>query len=191
MQCGRDWASGSPRARQCVSTPGTSPFLAALEILTNAGAEFVVVGVGGINFYARDASEVVVTADLDLLLARRVQTLRSALLALSRAGFSFEAGGEPFVDLEDEEVLATLVSRGASLAALGPHGVHVDLMLSMTGFQFDELASDAARFRVGGVEIRVGRLEKLLRSKELSDRPKDRAFLQLYAARPSSSGGED
>ena len=56
-------------------------------------------------------------------------------------------------------------------------------MLSLKGFRFDELAGDAERFRIGGVEIRVGRLEKLLRAKDLSDRPKDREFLRLFAAR--------
>ena len=174
-----------------MSTADASSFIAALEILAGAGAEFVVVGVGGINFYARDASDVVVTADLDLLLARRPQALRAALGALAHAGFSFELGGEPFLDFEDDEVLSNLVSHGATLVALGAGGVQLDLMLSMTGFEYDELADDASRFRVGDAEILVGRLEKLLRSKELSDRPKDREFLRLYAARLSARAGDD
>jgi len=142
-----------------------------------------VVGVGGINFYARDSSEVAVTADLDLLLPPRVDALRSTLAALQRAGFAIEAGGEPFIDLEDDSVLGRLIELGASLTALGPEHAQIDLMLSLKGFRFDELAGDAERFRIGDVEIRVGRLEKLLRAKELSDRPKDREFLRLFAAR--------
>jgi hypothetical protein len=165
-----------------VSTPA-SPFAEALLALARAGSDFVVVGVAGINFYARDASGVVVTADLDLLLPPRVEALRAALAALARAGFEFEAGGEPFPDLEDDTVLGRLIERGASLTALGPEGARVDLMLSVKGYRFDELAGDAERFRVGDLEIRVGRLEKLLRAKELSDRPKDREFLRLFAAR--------
>jgi hypothetical protein len=160
-----------------------SPFLEALIALARAGSEFVVVGVAGINFYACDASGVVVTADLDLLLPPRVDALRAALAALARAGFAFEAGGEPFLDLEDDSVLGRLIERGANLTALGPEGARVDLMLSMKGYRFDELAGDSERFRVGGVEIPVGRLEKLLRAKEISDRPKDREFLRLFAAR--------
>jgi predicted nucleotidyltransferase len=165
-----------------VSAPA-SPFAEALVALARAGVDFVVVGVAGINFYARDASGVVLTADLDLLLAPRVDVLRAALAALARAGFAFEAGGEPFVDLEDDSVLGRWIERAASLAALGPEGARVDLMLSVKGYRFDELAGDAERFRIGGLEIRVGRLEKLLRAKELSDRPKDREFLRLFAAR--------
>jgi hypothetical protein len=58
---------------------------------------FFVVGVSGINFYATDASNVVATADVDVLLAPRVEALRTALAALDAAGFSFQAGGEPIL----------------------------------------------------------------------------------------------
>jgi hypothetical protein len=43
-----------------VST-AASGFLSALSALVRAGVDFVLVGVGGINFYARDPSEAVVT----------------------------------------------------------------------------------------------------------------------------------
>jgi hypothetical protein len=162
--------------------PSASPFREALAALVRASVDFVLVGVGGINFYARDASEVVRTVDLDVLLRPRVGSLRAALAALQAAGFSFEAGGESFLDVDDESVLARIVESGGNLAAeLG--GGRIDLMLSMTGFTFDQLMVDAERFRLADVEVPVGRLEKLLRSKELAGRPKDREFLRLFAAR--------
>jgi len=163
-------------------SPAASPFREALAALARAGVDFVLVGVGGINFYARDASEVVRTVDLDVLIRRRVEALRAALEALGAAGFAFEAGGAPFLDAADESVLARIVESGANLAAVG-RGARIDLMLSMTGFGFEELATDAERFRLGDVEVSVGRLEKLLRSKELAGRAKDREFLRLFAAR--------
>lgn len=83
--------------------------LDALAALVRAGTPLVVVGVGGINFYAHDASQVVATEDVDVLLA-------------------------------------------------------------------------PATFRLGDVEIRVGRLEKLLHAKRMAGRPKDLEFLRLYAA---------
>lgn len=159
-----------------------SPFRAALEALAGAGVDFVLIGVGAINFYARDASGVVQTADLDVLLARRVEALRRALDALRTAGFAFEAGGEPFVDADDDAVLGRIVQTGANLAAVNA-GARIDLMLSLTGFTYEQMAADAERFRVAGVEVAVGRLEKLLRSKEASGREKDREFLRLFAAR--------
>ena len=56
-----------------------SPLLEALATLARAGVEFIVVGVSGINFYARDASDAVVTADVDVFLSPRIEVLRSAL----------------------------------------------------------------------------------------------------------------
>lgn len=160
-----------------------SPLLDALATLARAGVDFVVVGVGGINFYARDASETVVTADVDVFVRPRIEPLRSALAALHQTGFSFQAGGEPFLDFDDVEILANLIRSGANVTAENEAGARVDLMLSGEGLAYDDLAADAVRFRLGDVEVRVGRLEKLLRSKELAGRPKDIAFLHLFAAR--------
>ena len=75
------------------------------------------VGVSGINFYARDVSDAVVTADVDVFLAPRVDALRSALGALRRAGFEFRAGGEPFLDFDDTEILTNLIRSGANVTA--------------------------------------------------------------------------
>ena len=68
-------------------------------------------GVGGINFYARTPGDVFATLDLDTLLAPAVENLSSALRVLSELGYTFEAGGEPFLDLEEESVIARVVSR--------------------------------------------------------------------------------
>jgi hypothetical protein len=164
--------------------------LSALVALARAGVDFVVVGVGGINFYARDASHVVVTGDVDVLLAPSPEVLRSALSALAAAGFSFQAGGEPFVDVDDLPVLARVVERAAVVTAEDSGGARVDLMLSGAGLRFDEVFANAVRFRVEGVEVRVGRLETLLRAKELAGRPKDVEFLRMWAARLREEAGE-
>jgi len=63
-------------------------------------------------------------------------------------------------------------------------------MLSGLGLRIDDLSSDAVIFRLGEVEVKVGRLEKLLRVKELAGRPEDVEFLRLYAARLRELAGE-
>jgi predicted nucleotidyltransferase len=103
-------------------------------------------------------------------------------------GYAFEAGGEPFVDLEDEETLARVVANGACLTAIHPDAGQIDLMTSLAGFSYAELERDATPFRVAGVEVRVGQLEKLLRSKERSGRPKDVEFLRAFEARAAEEG---
>lgn len=168
--------------------PRRVEFIEALQALVDAGVPFVVVGVGGINFYARDPAEAVVTEDLDLLLERSTESLRRALHVLSALGFSFEAGGEPFVDIEDEPPLAQAVRAGARVMARHKCGTALDLMLSGAGLSWPELTSDAASFRLGDLAIRVGRLERLLRAKQLAGRPKDVEFLRMFAARFSDPG---
>jgi len=167
-----------------VSTPA-SGFLRGLRALCGAGVDFVVVGVGGINFYARDAGQAVATLDLDALLAPAARNLGTALRALSEVGYAFEAGDEPFLDIDDETTLRRVVERGAAITAVSDEGGQLDLLTSIAGFAYGELAEDASAFRVSDVEVRVGRLEKLLRSKQLSGRAKDVEFLRAYEARGS------
>lgn len=160
-----------------------SGFARALSALGEAGVEFVVVGVGGINFYARTPADAYATLDVDALLSPAIENLQRALAVLSGLGYAFEAGGEPFLDVDDALILRRIIENGANLSAIHPASGELDLLTSISGFNYAELSDDAATFEVAGVTIRVGRLEKLLRSKEISDRPKDREFLRAFAAR--------
>lgn len=164
-------------------------FVDALAALVRASVPFVVVGVGGINFYAAGPADAVVTEDLDLFLQRDVAILRRALRVLTDLDFRFEAGGEPFLEVDDEASLAQAVRAGACITARHESGTTLDLMLSGAGLSWPEIASDAASFRIGETEIRVGRLERLLRAKQLAGRPKDLEFLRMFAARFSDPDG--
>ena len=172
-----------------VSEPTASSFSRALQALTNARVAYVVVGVSGINFYARTPEQAYATLDLDTLLEPTVSNLRTALRVLEGLGYQFEAGGEPFLDADDERTLRAIVANGATLSARDESHAEIDLLLSISGFSYSELSADAAVFRVAGAEVRVGTLEKLLQSKEASGRAKDRAFLRIFSAR--SGDGDD
>jgi predicted nucleotidyltransferase len=171
-----------------VSQP-TSGFVRALAALRDAGVDFVVVGVGGINFYARTPGQVFATLDLDTLLPPAVEGLSTAVRVLSGLGYAFESRGEPFVDLEDAAILARVVENGACLTAIHPEQGQIDVMTSVAGFSYEDLEVDATVFRVAGVEVRVGRLEKLLQSKQRSGRPKDLEFLRAFEARAAEERG--
>ena len=125
------------------------------------------------------------TLDLDALLEPTFENLRNALRVLKELGYKFEAAGEPFLDHQDEAVLREVVRIGASLNALHPEVGELDLLLSVSGFSYSELAADAVEFRVAKVGVHVGALEKLLRSKQASGRPKDLEFLRAFDARAS------
>lgn len=169
--------------------PDASGYSRALAGLARAGVRFVLVGVGGINFYARTASQAFMTLDVDALLAPTVENLRRAFRALDELGFAFEAGREPFIDVDDELVLRRLLERGACVNARHPEGVQIDLMTSIAGFDFASLASDATMFEVAGTQVPVGRLEKLLESKAASGREKDHAFLRAFEASREDEDG--
>lgn len=164
-------------------SPIADPLLDAIVLLARAGIEFVVVGVQGINFYARDAADAVVTQDVDVFLPRRAEAVLAALGILHEAGFRFSSRGEPFLDHDDLGLLRNVVRAGANIVAEHENGATVDLMLAGGGLDYDDLLSDAVAFRIDGTEVRVGSLPKLLRSKELAGRPKDLEFLRMFAAR--------
>lgn len=63
-----------------------------------------------------------------------------------------------------------VVANGACLTAIHADEGQIDPMTSLAGFSWVDLASDATPFRVAGVEVRVGQLEKLLLSKERTSR---------------------
>ncbi len=69
------------------------------------------------------------------------------------------------------------------LAALGAAGVDF-VLVGVGGINFyaRDPAHAFATLDVSGTEIPVGRLDKLLRSKQLSGRPKDIAFLRSFEA---------
>ena len=129
---------------------GDSGFARALAALSEAGIDFVIVGVGGINFYARTPAEAFSTLDVDALLAPSADNLERALSVLADLGYGFEAGGEPFLDVDDRVVLMRVVENGASIAAIHPQEGEIDLLTSLTAFDYAGLSEDAAEFEVAG-----------------------------------------
>lgn len=154
------------------------PYLAVIRAFGRVGVRYVVVGMAGINYYARKPAEAFATMDYDLLLEPTLGNVEKALGRMKRLGFSVGAaegalrpGG-----------LRGVVRGRRTLVATTPDGVMVELLLAVSGFTFAELAGDAATVTVRGTPITVGRLTKLLQSKRAANRPKDREFLRRYQA---------
>lgn len=139
-------------------------------------------GAAGINFHLPEAQAPIATVDLDIFVKPDAAVLSRALEALAKKGFSFFVGDEPFLDAADTLVLENIVRLGGSVRA-ERDGAFLDLMTSMAGYGFTAIARDASEFRVGAGRIRVGKLEKLLRSKKLVGRARDKEFLRAFKAR--------
>ena len=136
---------------------GVSGFARALAALGTAGVDFVVVGVGGINFYARTPADAFATLDIDAFLAPAVENLRIALSTLAATGYEFEAGGEPFVDLDDALVLRRIVENGASLSAIHTESSEMDLCQPPCRVQPTTVTSTLLRLGGRGAERRLRR----------------------------------
>jgi hypothetical protein len=147
-----------------------------ISCFNRRGVRYVVVGMSGINYYATSPAETFATLDYDVLLDPSPQNVEAAIRCVLslRCPVGTTAG---VVTMRD---LRRLVREQRTLIATTPEGLMVELLLKVSGYPFSELAKDAATFAVRGVPVRVGRLTKLLTSKKLANRPKDRQFLRRY-----------
>jgi len=154
------------------------PYVRVCRNLGRAGVRHLIVGAFGVNLYARDVGQVITTADLDLLIPARLTSLVKALKTLRRLRFKLEAGGEPLPDLDPVVLKGVLRSR-ANVRAFRK-GAQVDLALKIAGGQFGRFWKRRRRFIVDGVQLQVGSLADLIRSKQMAGRAKDRLFLEAF-----------
>lgn len=157
------------------------PHLAFLAALSKGKAEYVAIGLMAINHYAEGASQVFHTEDLDVLLPPRPAPLRRACAALAAAGYELSSNGEPLGPV-DAFLAKRIVDRRAVVRARHEHGLGVDLVLEARPFTFAQWRRRSRVFRVDDVGVRCGALDMLLAAKKEAGRPKDRAFLKMYAA---------
>ncbi|MBI3010726.1 MAG: hypothetical protein HYY57_07075 [Candidatus Omnitrophica bacterium] len=152
------------------------PYRAVIQCFNRYGVQYVVVGMAGINYYANTPAQTFATMDYDLFIDPTIRNVTHVLQCLKRLKFTIGTAEGP---LESQEV-RRLVKDRRTLVATTHEGVAIELLLAISGYVFSEIARDAATFTVRGVPVKVGRLTKLLRSKKLAGRSKDRQFLRRY-----------
>jgi hypothetical protein len=155
------------------------PYAEVCKRFEDQRIRYLIVGVFGINFYARQAGQIITTADCDVLLPAGLAILRKALQTLKAMGFVFEAGGEPMPAL-DPAILKGVLRARAVVCAERPDA-RIDICTQIAGAEFEGLWRRHREFVVEGTIIRVGPLQALVKSKRLADRPKDRLFLEQHS----------
>ena len=158
-----------------------SEFLRAVENLNRASVRFVLIGVGGANYYARNAGEAFLTQDRDLFLPRDPENELRAWDICMAGGLELWCGPEPLDTPRDLWLAEQVVSRRALVRAKGSEGLLIDLTLVMGEFEFEPVWEARRTFMIRGIEIPVARLTQIVESKAHADRPKDRLFLATYA----------
>jgi predicted nucleotidyltransferase len=157
-----------------------TPFHGACRALTEAGVRFVVIGVWGVNYYARSAGTALATRDVDLFLPTDSHNLLRAWDACRAAGLELWAGDEPLDEPQDLELADAVVAKRALTTAVDDIGTMVDLTMTMSGFSFAEVDAEKHEFKFEGLNVPVARLSHIVRSKASAGRPKDRLFLEVH-----------
>lgn len=157
-------------------TTWLDPYRAVIREFNRRGVRYVVVGMSGINYYATTPRDTFATLDYDVFLEPTIVNVRKALESFARLHFTV---GTSRGELQPHGI-NTLVLKRTTLVATTPDGLMIDALLQVSGYTFGQLAEDARTVTIKGVPIKIGQLQKLLRSKHLAARPKDRQFLKRY-----------
>jgi hypothetical protein len=155
------------------------PFCPLAAALQARAVRFVIIGVGGANYYALDGSSVFVTDDRDLFLPPDPENLVQCWAACEAAGLDLWSRDEPLDKPRDRWLAERVVERRALTRATGAD-VNVDLTLVMAGFEFEAVWNERRMFKLEGVEIPVARLLHIVTSKHAAGRDKDRLFLATH-----------
>lgn len=105
------------------------PFARLVKRLRKSRARFVVIGVGGANYYARSAGLVFTTLDRDLFLPPEPGNLLRAWRACVAEGVELSSNDEPLGSPLDRFLAERAVSRRALVSAVG-EGLQIDLAVS-------------------------------------------------------------
>ena len=152
------------------------PYAAVIDHFNRHGVRYVVVGMSGINYYAKSVRDTFGTMDFDFFLDPSQTNVSKAIKILAAMKFSL---GTPDGVLNLKQLKELVLTRRTIIATTSD-GLMIELILAISGYPFSEIAKDAVTFTVEGIPVHVGRLDKLLRSKRLAHRPKDRQFLKRY-----------
>lgn len=145
-------------------------FLDILRALTQAKAEFVIVGAHAMALHGVPRA----TGDLDLFVRSTSRNAARVVQGLAAFGAPLEAHG---VGQEDFETPDTVYQIG-----LPPR--RIDLMTSISGVDFDEAWRSRKTVEIEGMQVPFLGRDALIRNKKASGRDKDLVDLRLLTGGP-------
>lgn len=157
-----------------------SPLAVLANALQQRSVRFVLIGVGGANFYAHQGSVVFTTEDRALFLPPDPDNLVQAWAACEACGLHLWSGNEPLDTPRNRWLAEHVAARLALTRATDDLELQVDLTLVMKGFEFETVWSGRRLFKIEGVDIPVARLLHIVTSKHAAGRDKDRLFLATH-----------
>ncbi|OGS19383.1 MAG: hypothetical protein A3J83_02025 [Elusimicrobia bacterium RIFOXYA2_FULL_40_6] len=158
----------------------TDPYLKIVSEFNKKGVEYIVVGVSGVNYYAHNARQIIMTGDYDVFIKPEPKNVFKALKILKEMKYSLIAG-ETVLKPIDEKTAQELANNRKTITCESYYHNIIELCLDVSGFTFETLQKNVKVFKAGKEKICVAKLRDLLKMKEIADRPKDRMFLQKYS----------
>ena len=156
------------------------PLAPLARALSERSVRYVLIGVGGANYYAHAGATVFTTKDSDLFLPPDPDNLVQCWTACEAVGLELWSGDEPLDSPRDRWLAERVVSRRAVVKATGSDELEIDLTLSMAAFEFETVWNERRTFVVDAVDISVARLLHIVTSKQSVGRLKDRLFLATH-----------
>ena len=157
-----------------------SSFAPLARAFADLGVRYVLIGVSGANVHAHRAGVIFGTLDRDVFLPCEPENLLSAWRACESCGLRLTGSGEPLDQPRDLELARRVVEHRAPTRAADDDGLQVDLTMTMTGFEFEDVWAERTSFVLEGVEVPVARLRHIIASKAAAGREKDRLFLATH-----------
>lgn len=152
------------------------PYAEILDRFNRKGIHYVIVGMSGINYYALETKETFTTQDFDIFVKPTIENVKQALFVFEKLGYNVTANQKKVKNSS----IKNIVREKKTILANDPYGIAFDLILAVSGFTFSQMASDATIFRVGNIPIKVAKINKLLLSKKIAGRERDKLFLSRY-----------
>jgi len=152
------------------------PYVEILTEFNKSGVKYVIVDMSGINYYASSASEIFSTQDYDVFLKPSIENTKRAISILKELEYSLSSCGK---EIEIKNIKGLIKNR-ETIIGVNFYGVTIELILTVSGYTFNQMECDAAIFNVANVPIKVGKLKKLLMSKKIAGRTKDKYFLKRF-----------
>ena len=156
------------------------PYLEIIRKFNKEKAFYIIIGVSGINYYARDSRQIIMTADYDIFLKPELKNIKKALGIMRSLDYTLIVGNRTFTGLQNND-LEKLIKKRRTIVCENPEHNLIELCLEVSGYSFEELKRNARFFKAGKDKIQVAGLRDLLRMKMLAGREKDKLFLQKYS----------
>ena len=156
------------------------PLVPLARALSQRRVRYVVIDVGGANYWAHTAGVVFTTQDRGLFLPPDPDNLVEAWAACEDVGVDLWLTNEPLDRPRDRWLAERIVERRALTRGTGAPGLQVDLTLVMKGYDFEPVWASRRSFIVDDVEIPTARLLHIITSKHAAGRDKDRLFLATH-----------